>query len=288
MGGLLALEGAARIFARPWPTLRDFALRPETLAGEPRRDATLRVLVVGDSIVRGWGASYAQSYPALLERMWAKEHLDTPIAFVNGGTDGMTCVDGVQLLPLLLQRFRTDVALIAFGLNDCNLSRSCLDARRENEFMVPAWVRLARHSRLFTGLERRWRRNRAECASWTGNRWEPRVSETAFSRALADMARQARQAGAVPILLTTTPLAPGFRPDVDETSREELRRSCDRYNDLIREAARVTGAGVVDVYTNLRLDPGDWAEDGIHLMPSGYWGVAEYLFEALTPFLAAK
>jgi len=287
VGGLLALEGAARILARPWPSLADFALRPETLAGQPRSDAALRVLVVGDSIVRGWGAAYAQSYPALLEHMWAKAYPDAPVAFVNGGVDGLTCVPGIHLLPLLLEHFHPDVVIVSFGLNDCNLSRSCLDARREEEFMVPAWVQTARHSRLFTGLERRWRRNQAECASWTGNRWEPRVSEEAFSRALAEMARQVRLADAVPILLTTTTLAPGFRPDVDAASREELRQSCERYNALIRQTAQETGAGLVDVYGNLSLEPGDWAEDGVHLTPSGYRRVAEYLFEVLELLLTA-
>jgi len=288
VGGLLALEGAARILARPWPTLRDFALRPETLAGEPRPDAALRALVFGDSIVRGWGAAYAQSYPALLERMWAKAYPHAPVTFVNGGVDGLTAVPGVQLLPLLLERFHPDVVIISFGLNDCNLSHSYLDALREEEFMVPARVRVARHSRLFTGLERRWRRNRAECESWTGNRWEPRVSEEAFSRALAEMARQARRMGAAPIFLTTTPLAPGFRPDVDEASREELRQSCERYNEIIRQTTQELSVSLVDAYANLSLESDDWAEDGVHLTPSGYHKVAECLFEELKPFLAAE
>jgi len=284
IAGLLALEGAARVLSRPWPTLADFALRRETLVAA-RAAAPLRVLFVGDSIVYGHDVAPDQSYPALLGSMWQAAHPDIPVEFVNGGANGLTTMHGVQLLPLLVRAFRPQVVAIAFGLNDANLARSYSDARLEAAFAVPAWVRLMRHSRLFVGLERRWRRWQAQDAAWEGKRWEPRVSELAFARALEWMARQARRRGAQVVFLTTTPLAPDFRPELDAESRRQLRQSCDTYNARVRAVARDERAHLLDVYGELRLEAGDWLDDGVHLSASGYRKLASYLYVRLEPLL---
>ena len=287
MAGLLALEGAARLLARPWPTLDDFALRPQTLSGQSGKADVPSVLLLGDSIVYGDYVAYSEAYPALLQRMWDRAHRSESLAFVNGGANGMTTLHGVMLLPLLLRRFHPQVVVVAFGLNDGNFARSCLDARLEAEATVPPLVRLLRGSRLFMGLERRWRRWQADCSGWEGRRWEPRVSEEAFVRALLDMALLVRRRGVALVFLTTTPVAPRFRPELDTVSREQLRQSCARYNGLVRQAAREVGAGVVDVYTNLHLESDDWREDGVHLTPSGYRKLAAFLFSELEPRLRA-
>jgi lysophospholipase L1-like esterase len=283
VAGVLALEGAARLLARPWPTLGDFALRLETLSDEFLQDDLPGVLLVGDSIVYGNDVAYAETYPALLQRMWEDAHSTEPLAFINGGVSGLTTLYGAMLLPLLLRRFQPRVVVVSFGLNDGNFARSCLDSRLEAEFMVPRAVRLLRGSRLFTGLERRWRRWNSDCGSWEGKLWEPRVSEEAFVRALLAMVRQVKRHRAALIFLTTTPVAPGFRPELDAVSREQLRQSCARYNALIRQVARQTGAGLVDVYANLQLASGDWREDGVHLTSSGYRTLAGFLVLHLEP-----
>lgn len=285
MVGLVSLEAAARIVARPWPTLDDFALRPETLAQGAGRDCRLRVLVVGDSIVYGKDVSYDEAYPALLERIWQDNHPQDPVAFINGGADGMTVLQGIQLLPVLTRRFRPHVVLIAFGLNDGNLSRSFLDEKREAEFMPPSWVRVLRHSRLFAGLERRWRRRQAGRALWLANRPEPRVSEDAFVGALEEIVEYVRKSGAVPVLLTTTPLSTDFRSEVDESARERLWPACQRYNALIRQVSETTETCLIDVHAALALEPDDMAQDGVHLTSDGYRKLASYLLTELEPVL---
>ena len=285
IAGLVSVEAAARIFARPWPTLDDFALRPETLARGAGRDCRLRVLVVGDSIVYGKDVSYGEAYPALLERMWQDSHPEDPLAFINAGADGMTVLQGIQLLPVLTRRFRPHVVLIAFGLNDGNLSRSFLDEKREAEFMPSSWVRALRHSRLFAGLERRWRRRQANRAFWLANRPEPRVSEDAFVRALGEMVEHVRERGAVPVLLTTTPLSPDFRPEVDGEARERLWPSCEHYNALIRQVSETAETYLIDVHAGLALEPPDTAQDGVHLTSGGYRKLASYLLTKLESVL---
>ena len=283
VAGLLALEGAARVFARPWPNLDESGLRLETLSDGPGQGGVPGVLVVGDSIVYGEEVAYAEAYPAQLQRMWSAVHETEPVAFVNGGVRGMTTPYGVSLLPLLLRKFQPQVVLIAFGLNDGHFSRSCVDARMEAELMVPHCRQLLRRSRLFVGLERRWRRWDSGCTLWEGKRWEPRVSEEAFVRALEDMLEQSKRQGAAPVLLTTTPFGSTFGPELDPASRERQRQAYAVYNDLIRETAQRTGANLVDVFAGLRLAPEDWRDDGLHLTPSGYRKLAEFLFSGLEP-----
>lgn len=285
LAGLLALEGAARVLSRPWPTLADFALRRETLAGAGARRAPTRVLIVGDSIVYGHEVSARDAYPTVIAALWEAAHPDCPVAFVNGGANGLTTMHGVQMLPLLLDKFGPQVVVIAFGLNDANLARSYSDARLEAAFAAPTWVRVMRHSRLFVGLERRWRRWQAQYAAWEGKRWEPRVSEGIFAQALDWMGRRAERAGARVVFLTTTPLAPEFRPELDAASRLELRRSCDAYNARVRAVASARRARLLDVYAELRLAPGDWLEDGVHMSASGYRKLAAYVYAGLEPLL---
>lgn len=285
VAGLLMMEGAARVLTRPWPTLADFALRRETLAGADARRTPTRVLIVGDSIVYGHHVSAPEAYPALVSDLWRAAHPALPVAFINGGANGLTTMHGVQMLPLLLDKFRPGVVVIAFGLNDANLARSYSDARLEAAFAVPAWVRALRRSRLFLGLERRWRRWQGQNTAWEGKRWEPRVSERVFAQALGRMYEQAEKAGARVIFLTTTPLAPDFRPELDAESRRQLRQSCEAYNALVRAVAAARGARLLDVYGGLRLAEGDWLEDGVHLSASGYRKLASYVCDGLEPLL---
>lgn len=279
------MEGAARVLSRPWPTLADFGLRRETAEGTDARRAPVRVLIVGDSIVYGHEVSAREAYPAVLSDLWKEAHPNPTVAFINGGANGLTSMHGVLLLPLLLDRFRPQVVIIAFGLNDANLARSYSDARLEEAFTAPAWVQALRHSRLFVGLERRWRRWQAQYAAWEGKRWEPRVSERAFAQALAWMSNLANRAGAQVVFLTTTPLAPDFRPELDAESRRQLRQSCESYNARVRTVAYEEQAHLLDVYGELHLAAGDWLEDGVHLSAGGYRKLAAYVYEGLEPLL---
>jgi lysophospholipase L1-like esterase len=285
LAGAVLAEGAARLWTRPWPTVDDFALRPETASGKPRYDCALRVLVLGDSVVYGRGVSYGQSYPAPLERGWSAAHASNPVSVINGGIEGATVLQGVQLWPILDWQYHPHVVLIAFGLNDCNLSRSALDERREHEFMVPAWVDILRRSRLFTGLERRWRRAVGSRTDSQENRVEPRVSAAAFLRALETLVAQIRSVHAIPVLLTAPQPGPGFRPELDAATRERLRASCDRYDDLVRQVADGKSVYLVDIAEGLERQPEDIADDGVHPTAAGYERLTAYIMSALEPVL---
>jgi GDSL lipase/acylhydrolase domain protein len=68
------------------------------------------VLVLGDSLTYGYGASPAESYPAQLQKL-------TGWDIINGGISGDTSAQALSRLPALLQR-KPKLVLISIGGND--------------------------------------------------------------------------------------------------------------------------------------------------------------------------
>lgn len=83
------------------PPPRQFAALPEEAV----------VLVVGDSLVAGTGASRDDAWPAQLAR-------STGWTVVNAGVPGATSSDALARLPDLLDAHRPDAVIIAIGGND--------------------------------------------------------------------------------------------------------------------------------------------------------------------------
>ncbi len=73
--------------------------------------AQARVLVLGDSLVAGTGATPAQSWPTGLAQQ-------TGWQVINAGIPGNTSADALARLPALLAEHRPDALIIAIGGND--------------------------------------------------------------------------------------------------------------------------------------------------------------------------
>ena len=228
------------------------------------------LVVLGDSIVYGWGVGRGESYPAVLEGLLnSNVPSAAPWRVVNAGVPGDTVVQGCA-------RYERDVAahsprllLIAFGLNDGALRRTIFDAQREEMWRAErlwwarAWRRLGR-------IVRRGRRSPRVVVHQDA----PRVRPDVFSAVLGDLIRRAKRAGAQVGLLTLTPV--GIESRQVETYA--------RYSDLIRWAARRYGALLADV----ERDAGDafdppamLAEDGVHLTVPGQRWLAEVVYHHL-------
>ena len=70
------------------------------------------VLILGDSLTQGVGASSAQtSYPALLKQQ-------TQWNIINGGVSGNTSAQALARLPELLQQHQPKLVIISIGGND--------------------------------------------------------------------------------------------------------------------------------------------------------------------------
>lgn len=74
-----------------------------------------RLVLIGDSLVAGYGLSEAEAFPAVLERALAEA--GRPAAVINAGVSGDTSAGGRTRLAWLLAD-RPDAALVELGAND--------------------------------------------------------------------------------------------------------------------------------------------------------------------------
>ncbi|MGK0186930.1 MAG: acyl-CoA thioesterase-1 [Verrucomicrobiales bacterium] len=75
-----------------------------------------RVLILGDSLTKGYGLLPEQAYPALLQKK-AKEAGMSSVVVLNGGVSGDTTAGGLRRMKWLMKK-RIDVLMIALGGND--------------------------------------------------------------------------------------------------------------------------------------------------------------------------
>lgn len=75
-----------------------------------------RVLILGDSLTKGYGLLPEQAYPALLQKQ-AKESGFANVVVLNGGVSGDTTAGGLRRMKWLMKK-RIDVLVIALGGND--------------------------------------------------------------------------------------------------------------------------------------------------------------------------
>ena len=82
----------------------------------PRDSSAMRhILVLGDSLSRGFGLSSGQAYPALLTQKLRAAHLNFEIT--NASQSGGTTAGGLERLPAHLKR-KIDIFILELGIND--------------------------------------------------------------------------------------------------------------------------------------------------------------------------
>jgi len=85
-----------------------FSGKEETMEKLTKEDS---ILAMGDSLTYGFGASPAESYPAVLQRL-------SGVRVINAGRNGDTSEEGLKRLPALLNDPTVKVMLLCFGGND--------------------------------------------------------------------------------------------------------------------------------------------------------------------------
>lgn len=324
LAGLLLAAGEVWLRQRRKPILTTpvEALRPVTASlGWPDVEGRIRLVALGDSIVHGHIVPAEAAWPDRLAARLQREYPRIPWMVINSGICGETAVQGLVRLHRDGLRFRPHVLFIAFGLNDCHLARSPVDAWLEAELFPTHHYGPLGWSRLYRALRRRLRKDegpnltRANISdrefvlrgssdprfapgsddpggaiSQLNMALQPRVGPELFTAALRQMIRRARRAGVKHIyLLTMTP--------VDEQApfhwfhwshwlpelRERQLALCQDYDRRIREAAATLNVGLIDVAAGFA--PGDvtqsLADDGIHLTAAGQERLADIVFTAL-------
>ena len=242
------------------------------------------VVVLGDSIVYGWGVRYDASYPALVEGMLRARQGDD-WRLVNAGIPGETAVAGAERYGCHVAPFQPRAVVIAYGLNDGALARSAFDVQREFVWRArrcPA-LRLgfaARRRLVCLGLWPRWSRL---LAGRTARRPAPRVSPALFEQALRALALRAQQDGSLVVLAGLMPLtdeaAPYTRPYLGAEQWDSYAR-CDA---IIAGVAQECSAGLVRLAViDDPLTPRTMFQpDRIHLTAEGQAWLARRVYQAL-------
>ncbi|MGQ0662343.1 MAG: arylesterase [Pseudomonadota bacterium] len=84
--------------------------------GAAAADPRAKLLVLGDSLVAGYGLAASQAFPARLEAALAKEGL--ALEAVNAGVSGDTTAGGLARLDWLLAAQNPQFAIVELGAND--------------------------------------------------------------------------------------------------------------------------------------------------------------------------
>jgi len=248
----------------------DTALRLETEI-RPREapEQTRTLVVLGDSIVYGWGLPYEQSFPAVLEGLLTRDAAAKGAwRVINAGVPGDTALMGCARYARDVVPFAPQIVVLCFGLNDAVLRRTQFDAQRERLWQAQhcLWMRLRVIGEKFLPHSGEVRRES-----------RPRVRPRLFVTALRELVRRARREGATAYLLSMTPA-------LGQELTPQQRQLYERYDEFIREVARHEKAVLVDL-RDAQLAPflpaTMRAEDGIHLTASGQDWLAARLYSHL-------
>jgi len=105
----------------------------------------LRILAIGESTTYGLGVDRDKAYPALLERM-LQERSGTKVVVFNTGVPGQTSTSIVRSVDYQLHKYRPDIVISMFGVNDTNEALNDVSSRLLFGFYVPDAVA---HLRVF-------------------------------------------------------------------------------------------------------------------------------------------
>jgi lysophospholipase L1-like esterase len=278
----------------PWPKMHmlsqqnvapaddDLGLRPETLA-LLTQGASLgkTVVVLGDSIVHGTGLPFESIYPAILERMIHQQPGLSDWRVINAGIPGDTTLKACGRYMRHVRPVRPRLVLLAFGLNDANLRRSPLDARRERIW----WMQRCVITRALWGVLRRCAR--FVCPATNDAHQEqppmprPRVGPRTFYAALAWLVARAQRDGAWVGLVSLTPVSMGLP--------QRQRQQYARYDDLLRRLAHRRKVPLFDLQAAAvpAFDPSSmWMPDGLHLTAAGQEWLAQRLYPIVSERMA--
>lgn len=140
-------------------TLHDYALdfrvrtSAEGLRGhEPRPEARLRILALGDSCTFGLGVEDAESYPAQLQQLFDNETLPRAVDVRNGGIPGYTAFQGRRALEQWLPRFQPHLVTVCFGFNDADRWDNRSDAEHFRDLQIQRVDGVLARSALYRAL----------------------------------------------------------------------------------------------------------------------------------------
>jgi len=128
--------------ARSGAVLRDVVSQVNALGfrgapvADPKPEGTFRIACLGDSHTFGYGVGEGESWPCVLERILRARPDGARCEVMNCGVNAYDAEQSVALLELRVERFRPDLVLLGFFVNDTALRG--VPAPPEEE--PPSWI----------------------------------------------------------------------------------------------------------------------------------------------------
>jgi len=139
---LLLLEAVLQVAA----LLMEKRIHPVT-GSEVPADGNLRIVMMGDSNTYGLYLKEEESYPAVYEKNWNKNHPDRPVQVINLGFPGTNSSRVLKSLPDVIEAFSPDVITVMVGVNDYWMAPVNVEGLSERISPLEGWFR--DHIRLY-------------------------------------------------------------------------------------------------------------------------------------------
>lgn len=240
----------------------------------------------------------AAVWPHLVTLGLQQRYPERSFDYVNAGVPGYTLRSILAGLRLRVAPLRPDVIVIYEATND--MSAELRELARAQGLYAQARVEnpsaLAQYSVLWSLVEKNWqiRRSQSEARTRQGRlEFDPVRIGGAFRRDLLELVGEAQRAAPLVVVATFT-----YQLRSDQTSERQLDaaasalyympfmspagliRGYERYNEIIRDVARETGALLVADELAIPGDPVHFA-DSVHLTDAGNRAMAERVVRVL-------
>ncbi len=188
--------------------------------GTPSADRRRRIVLIGDSFVRGVGVPADRTLSQQLEAALGHDEVEV----INAGAPGADLAREVKILGTVLRRLRPDVILVVFIANDIRLSDS-LSQQQDyiNDLILIRDRHLEKHREIvwyphhlrliqLLGSYMETRSITRETIDWYLASYDPRHNPEGLEQLAADLARMAR-IGECPVGLVLYPILEGLEKD---------------------------------------------------------------------------
>ena len=162
----------------------NYGLRSNPIGLKGKR---FRIVVLGDSLAFGIGLSDREVWPRVLESALNKNQDDFEFEVINAAVPGYTSVQGLTYLKANGLKFKPEIVITCFGLNDSTRSSLPSDKELYKTLDLKWWEKFLVRSRFYSAFAKDSKRK-----TYYNNRAEPRkarVSAKVYASTLKDLAQ---------------------------------------------------------------------------------------------------
>jgi len=271
----------------------------------PKPAGTVRIAYLGASTT--WSAEVSGNeyvWPHLATVSVARAFPDLRFDYINGGVPGYTVASSLKNLELRVAPLSPDIVVIYEGINDLTGELREVAARQgviaEAKMQEMSWP--GRYSLLWNLVEKNLRviaSQRAARRNQDRVSIDPTTLGGQYRNELAHLVRVAQQhAKVVAVATLATRVRREQMPDEQASALSSaiffmpfitakgLVDGYARYNEIVRDVARETGAVLIDGEDSIPDDGAHFA-DSVHFTDAGSKAMAERVARALVPSVAA-